>query len=640
MIPAPAPAQVVLVVPPFFGIGRPHLGVSLLKAGLARDGISAVVHYANVDFACSVGSVLTEWIALASPVNQLLGEWVFAHLIGRRELGELDAYVDDVQAYLATGHPGTPAALRRLRDDAEAFVAATAAAILERRPAVVGISTSFQQNCAALALARRIKADAPEVRICLGGANCEAQMGREMLALFDYVDHVFSGECDHAFPARVRGWLDGKESAPAGYTIHRDQCNPARSFTEALPIADLNTVPVPDFVDYFARLAAVPPALEVTPALVVETSRGCWWGAKHHCTFCGLNGQGLAYRAKQPGRVVAETAALVAAHGVTDFLAVDNILAASGTADALAAAAPESPRRFFFEVKSNIGYGQLELLARSGITHVQPGIESLDDHVLQLMRKGVSSAQNIAFLRGCAELGIQPSWNMLFGFPYEGNAPYERMLELIPRIEHLPPPGSWSPVRIDRFSPFFMRPEELGFTDVRPYPSYAAIYDLTEASAARLAYYFTGTPKAIVSLDVLEPFLALVDEWRARYEGDQRAMLTMMPTPSGSMIVDTRGCGVESFHLLTPCEADLLSAAVTPTTREAVLQSVTARRTESPAATEFGPALEALLTAGWLVETGGRLVSVVVRPDRLLLDPTAAAPCGTVASWEPDAVAT
>lgn len=640
MIPALAPAQVVLVVPPFFGIGRPHLGVSLLKAGLARDGIGAVVCYANIDFACGVGSVLPEWIALASPVNQLLGEWVFAHLVDGRELDQLDAYVDEVQSYLAPGHPGTPAALRRLRDDAEAFVAATAAAILDQRPAVVGISTSFQQNCAALALARRIKASAPEVRICLGGANCEGQMGREILVLFDYVDHVFSGESDHVFPARVRSWLDGKEMTPAGCTIHRDKRNPARSFTEALPIADLNTVPFPDFTDYFARLVSVPPALKVTPALVVETSRGCWWGAKHHCTFCGLNGQGLAYRAKHPDRVVAETTALVEAHGVTDFLAVDNILAARGMADALAAAAPVAPRRFFFEIKSNIGYEQLELLARSGITHVQPGIESLDDHVLQLMRKGVSSAQNIAFLRGCAEIGIQPSWNMLFGFPYEGNEPYERMLELIPRIEHLPPPGSWSPVRIDRFSPFFKQPGELGFTDVRPYPSYAAIYGVTEASAARLAYYFTGTPKAIVNLAVLEPFLALVDEWRARYAGDKRATLTIVPTPSGSMIVDTRGCAGESFHLLTPCEADLLSAAVTPTTREAVLRAVTARRTGSRTATEFGPALEALLVAGWLVETGGRLVSVVVRPDRLLLDPTAAAPCGTVASWEPDAVAT
>ncbi len=35
-----------------------------------------------------------------------------------------------------------------------------------------------------------------------------------------------------------------------------------------------------------------------------ETSRGCWWGQKKHCTFCGLNPLGMNYRAKSPERAV------------------------------------------------------------------------------------------------------------------------------------------------------------------------------------------------------------------------------------------------------------------------------------------------------------------------------------------------
>ena len=34
------------------------------------------------------------------------------------------------------------------------------------------------------------------------------------------------------------------------------------------------------------------------PVDVVETSRGCWWGERSHCTFCGLNGMGMTYRSK------------------------------------------------------------------------------------------------------------------------------------------------------------------------------------------------------------------------------------------------------------------------------------------------------------------------------------------------------
>ena len=37
-----------------------------------------------------------------------------------------------------------------------------------------------------------------------------------------------------------------------------------------------------------------------------ETSRGCWWGERMHCTFCGLNGATMSYRSKSPRRAVDE----------------------------------------------------------------------------------------------------------------------------------------------------------------------------------------------------------------------------------------------------------------------------------------------------------------------------------------------
>ena len=48
---------------------------------------------------------------------------------------------------------------------------------------------------------------------------------------------------------------------------------------------------------------AIPLARE---PLFFETSRGCWWGQIHHCLFCGLNGDTIAYRSKSPGRAVEE----------------------------------------------------------------------------------------------------------------------------------------------------------------------------------------------------------------------------------------------------------------------------------------------------------------------------------------------
>lgn len=38
--------------------------------------------------------------------------------------------------------------------------------------------------------------------------------------------------------------------------------------------------------------------------LLYEASLGCWWGEKHHCTFCGLNGTTMKFRAGGAGALV------------------------------------------------------------------------------------------------------------------------------------------------------------------------------------------------------------------------------------------------------------------------------------------------------------------------------------------------
>ena len=90
--------------------------------------------------------------------------------------------------------------------------------------------------------------------------------------------------------------------------------------------SELDALPYPDFDDYFARLRRSPLEAEVDPLLFFETSRGCWWGEKHHCAFCGLNGSRLAFRSKSPRRAVDELEYLVRRHGVHRACSADNIL--------------------------------------------------------------------------------------------------------------------------------------------------------------------------------------------------------------------------------------------------------------------------------------------------------------------------
>src|SRR5205807_8166536 len=127
----------------------------------------------------------------------------------------------------------------------------------------------------------------------------------------------------------------------------------------------------------------------VVPSLLFETSRGCWWGAKSHCTFCGLNGGAMAFRSKSSGRVMEELNYLVDKWHIDQVEAVDNILDMKYSNNVLPALAlSPRPVHLFYEVKANLTRKQVQMLQRAGVRRIQPGIESLSDHVLQLMRKG------------------------------------------------------------------------------------------------------------------------------------------------------------------------------------------------------------------------------------------------------------
>jgi hypothetical protein len=107
-----------------------------------------------------------------------------------------------------------------------------------------------------------------------------------------------------------------------------------------------------------------------------------------------------------------------------------------------------------------------------------------------LMRKGVTMLQNIQTLKWCKELGVDVTWNVLSGFPGETVHDYEQFAATVPLLTHLQPPGFRSPIRLDRFSPYFEQAQQYGITNVRPHLAYQHLYDLPVSAIANLAYFF------------------------------------------------------------------------------------------------------------------------------------------------------
>ncbi|MDT7810538.1 MAG: hypothetical protein QOJ42_454 [Acidobacteriaceae bacterium] len=549
--------KVLLVSMPFGALERQALGLSLLKARLTQTGTACDVRYLTFPFAETIGHDEYQWATYHLPHTAFAGEWCFSHLLYGKHPVDEQRYVDEILIGTWRISPDDVRRILRIRARAGDFLNHCLAAVPWKDYKVVGFTSTFEQNLASLALAKALKSRFPWLRICFGGANWEGEMGLELHRKFPFIDFVCSGESEVSFPALIdqlkRKRVVDLQDTPIPGVVFRRRGKSICTAT-GCPIECMDELPYPDFSDYFRDLSQSTVGSQVVPTLLFETSRGCWWGSKSHCTFCGLNGGSMGFRSKSGSRAFEELVHLVDRWKIEIVEAVDNILDMSYFKDFLPrVASSRLSVQLFYEVKSNLSRRHVRALAAAGVTRIQPGIESLSSHVLKLMRKGTTGLQNIQLLKWCKEYQITAEWNLLYGFPGETREDYEAIEKLMGAIRFLNAPSACGPVRLDRFSPYFADPERFGMTNVRPMASYSHIYPFDDGSMRKVAYYFDydyapdSDPRGHAAEAV-----AYAENWRQQPE---TGMLWSVLSPDGSIVVmDTRTSSVRPQVALSGLE--------------------------------------------------------------------------------------
>jgi ribosomal peptide maturation radical SAM protein 1 len=548
---------------PWEDLNHPSVQLGTLKALLQNAGMPVETRSYKIDFiehclAASTGEEpirIEDYQALSEYSRSGVAEWVFA------VPPYLDTTANDAAFFEGLG---CPAALRRLaermRAVVPAFLDACARDLLAARPAVVGFTSTFAQNVPSLVLARIVKTRAPSVPVVLGGSNCEGPMGAALHRAFPWIDVVVRGEGERVVVPLMEDLLAGRPPRPAPGLCYRSPDGPVVIEPGGSPVP-MAEVPLPDFGDYFERIgrASFYPAIASQFRIAHETSRGCWWGERSHCTFCGLNGLTMAFRSKPARRVIDELTTLARQTTVLDFVMTDNILDLGYLRDVF----PELARqpynfRLFYEVKANLKREQVALLRQAGVVCIQPGIESLSTPVLKLMGKGVTAFQNIRLLKWCAEYGIRPAWNIIYGFPREPEDTYIRMADTMRALTHLEPP-ELTRLAVHRFSPYHARPADLGLEITGPESFYSYLYPADPSTLADIAYRFSyrhlddRAPDAYVG-----PVRKVVELWRA--EHGTQASLRYRRGPGFIDVVDRRPGLVPARYLFEAVEARIFDA--------------------------------------------------------------------------------
>jgi len=617
-----------LVNMPFTSLTHPNLALGLFKSQLAGAGMESDVFNFNLDFARRIGYSGYETIAFFKGVETQISEWLFTRAAWGDDFGvPEDAFldlcgeelqnipkVDDVRGWL-----------RQIRDEVVPQFLEDSLALLESRGElrVVGFSCTFFQTVASLALGKLIKTRYPHVKVVYGGACFHGEMGDELMRGIPWIDAVSTGEADDVIVPLMAALDMG--ACPEGLhgILYRDATGtvidgPPHKAVSRHTIADL---PDPDFDSFFHDAARVgidqDEGWRERLLIPFESSRGCWWGQKHHCKFCGLNGQGMNYRGKCGNDVYAMLERLTTKYPQAKrFQASDNILSVTYFKDMVPQLAEEPlPVELFYSVKSNMNRKQIKALADANILYVQPGIESFSSHILDLMDKGVSALQNLFFLKVCRDYGITPYWNNLIRLPGERQEDYDQMAAWMPLIVHIRPPYGGAPkIECHRFSPYFNQPDRWTH-DIRPQAWYSGIFPADQLDLNRVAYYFHADWKNTLGDpaydDLIDRTLTWIQIWK---QAEHIPQLRIQPRGDGGYDLRDTRFGEDGLWQLDALETAIYQAIDAPANLRSVGKSLH-KAGYALSEAEINAVLDEFVRAGITITDNGQWLAIAITPE-------------------------
>ena len=510
----------ILVSTPWPLYNRPSIQLGTLKAYLKAAHPDVEVHADHVflSIAAALGYPLYREIS----ERTWLSEAVYAALLYPERMDTIENFFN------RQANPGSLAAKTGLKYITSVIKAATDTILADdrwKKYHLAGFSVSLCQLTSALYFIKRLKQQAPQMLIAVGGATFSGSVTSGFFDVFTDVDLVVNGEGELPL-GQIIGYLKTAEnlsampSRPGVVTADSAKTDKERnSFQQLKQLTDL---PPPDFDDYFERLKSFKPQQMFFPTLPIETSRGCWWqrraagGKSSGCAFCNLNLQWKGFRSKPSARVADEIDCLTTKYQTLSVSIVDNVLPKKTLKELFTRLSGlNKDLRMFSEIRATTTLPELRLMASAGVQEVQIGIESLAGSLLKKLNKGTTVIQNLEVMRDCEALGIKNYANLILHFPGSDKqdvAETLRSLDFVEPYRPLKAVGFW----LGLGSPVWQNPELYGITAVFNHPNWKSLLPGRVRAAMRFmiqAYRGNLRHQRLIWRPVTEK----IEAWRQNY---------------------------------------------------------------------------------------------------------------------------
>ncbi|MCP4219750.1 MAG: RiPP maturation radical SAM protein 1 [bacterium] len=567
--------KTALISMPTLGAHMPSYQLGLLKPTLELTGISAHNFSFYVYFSAFIGSKLNDTLAALRPC--IAGEWIWSKA-AFGDFSDTEEYINHYRKDLEEMEKEAGCTIDDLRmvrnQKTFEFLDFCVNQVDWNVFGLIGFSITFQQLTASIALARRLKEKYADIPIVFGGAVFEDDIAEGIFRGCSFVDYIHCGDADKTFPEMIHRLEKGESMAGLPGLLWRK--GEEIVFNGRSPnLMDMDSTPVPDYDEYlYARDAGKNTEMPTNRPLEIplETARGCWWGMKSQCTFCGLNRAGMEFRSKSPENVLHMLRELARKYNCFDFIAIDNIMDA-GYIETLfqRLADSHSDMRFRYEVRPYFSRQQLSRLKKGGLSSVQPGIESFSTHLLELMKKKSTAIKNVSFLKWCTYFSIENSYNILYGFPGETEADYVGQMELLDKIFHFQPPQFVVQARPERGSDMFENHARYLEKGLTPAYAYGHIFPPERFDLNGVAYYFSYETRGTIDRELYDGLAAKIKNWQRLWKLGRRPRLEYAKSWETLHVKDTRA-GERRKYFFGDNEARLLEFLNEPQSEEAMVK--------------------------------------------------------------------
>ena len=287
--------------------------------------------------------------------------------------------------------------------------------ILADGPGLVGISvTSTSQIIPAFTMARLIKEANRDIHITIGGGVFTRLIDNIFRSdvLFSLIDSFIIYEGEHALLALIQELENKKDFTKVPNLIYKH--NGRTAINEPLIVEDIDFLPTPDYDGF-------PVSLYFTPELVlpVQTSRGCYY---KKCAFCNLHVDQMVFRSRKIELVMEDISNLSQKYKTKYFFITDEAMplpTIKKFSDKIIENKIDIKWITGMRFEKKLDSGLIEKASKAGCLKFVFGLESYNQRVLDLMRKGIQRETVDRIIKDCLEKGIAIHVYLITGFPTE-----------------------------------------------------------------------------------------------------------------------------------------------------------------------------------------------------------------------------